>query len=166
MVSLHGNPTLPPAVVTGASIPCWEPHDLSPDSTMGNLLQDLRFGFRMLWKTPVVSSVAAVSLALGIAAATAMFALASAFWLQPLPFGDQDGLVLVREIRHGESLDMAAAASIPNFRDWEEGSTNLSSMAALNFGTANVTGVDSPEEIQIALGSPNLFERSPAKSTM
>ncbi len=125
---------------------------------MGTFVQDLRFGFRMLWKTPVVSSVAAVSLALGIAAATAMFALASAFWIQPLPFGDQGGLVLVREIRHGESLDMAAAASIPNFRDWEEGSTNLSSMAALNFGTANVTGVDSPEEIQIALGSPNLFE--------
>ena len=58
---------------------------------MSFLLHDLKFGIRMLAKTPVVSGVATLSLALGIAAATAMFALASAFWLEPLPFGDQDG---------------------------------------------------------------------------
>ena len=81
---------------------------------MNDLFQDLKFGIRMLAKTPVVSGVAALSLALGIAAATAMFALASAFWLEPLPFGDQEGLILIRELRHGESIDMAAAASVPN----------------------------------------------------
>ncbi len=125
---------------------------------MNSLLQDLKFGARMLWKTPVVSSVAATSLALGIAAATAMFALASSFWLEPLPFGDQEGLVLVRELRHGENIDMAAAASVPNFRDWREAATNVSSMTAFTFGTANVTGVDMPEEIQIADGAPNMFD--------
>ena len=56
---------------------------------MTTLLQDLRFGARMLLKTPVISGVAALSLALGIAATSAMFAMASAFWLEPLPFGDQ-----------------------------------------------------------------------------
>jgi putative ABC transport system permease protein len=125
---------------------------------MGTLFQDLKFGIRMLTKTPIVSGVAALSLALGIAASTAMFALASSFWLEPLPFGDQDGLILVRELRHGESIDMAAAASVPNYEDWREAATNVSSMAAINFGTANVTGVETPEEIQIALGTPNLFE--------
>lgn len=125
---------------------------------MSTLLQDLRFGLRMLGKNPVVSSVAALSLALGIAATAAMFALASSFWLEPLPFGEQDGLVLVREIRHGESLDMAAAASVPNFKDWEVAATNFSDMAVFTFGTANVTGVDLPEEVQIATGTPNLFD--------
>ncbi|MGD2120461.1 MAG: ABC transporter permease [Gemmatimonadota bacterium] len=125
---------------------------------MGDLFQDLKFGLRMLAKTPVVSGVAALSLALGIAATTAMFALASSFWLEPLPFGDQDGLILVRELRHGESVDMAAAASVPNFEDWKEAATNVSAMAALTFATANVTGVETPEEIQVALGTPNLFE--------
>ena len=125
---------------------------------MSTLLQDLKFGFRMLGKTPVISSVAALSLALGIAATTAMFALASAFWLEPLPFGDQEGLVMIRELRHGESIDMAAAASVPNFRDWRDAATNLSSMTALTIRTANVTGVEMPEEVQIAVGTPNLFE--------
>ncbi len=125
---------------------------------MSTLLQDLKFGIRMLWKTPVISSVAALSLALGIAATTAMFALASAFWLEPLPFGDQEGLVMVRELRHGESIDMAAAASVPNFRDWRDAATNLSSMTAIDIRTANVTGVDMPEEVQIAVGTPNMFE--------
>ncbi len=125
---------------------------------MGTLGQDLKFGLRMLAKTPFVSSVAALSLALGIAAATAMFALASAFWLEPLPFGDQDGLVLVRELRHGESIDMAAFASAPNYKDWREAATTFSSMTALTFETANVTGVDMPEEVQIVIGTPNMFD--------
>ncbi|MFH1766459.1 MAG: ABC transporter permease [Gemmatimonadota bacterium] len=125
---------------------------------MSILFQDLKFGIRMLGKTPVVSSVAALSLALGIAAATAMFALASAFWLEPLPFGDQEGLVMIRELRHGESIDMAANASVPNFRDWRDAASNFSSMTAMDIRTANVTGVDMPEEIQIAVGTTNLFE--------
>jgi putative ABC transport system permease protein len=125
---------------------------------MNTLLQDLRFGLRMFFKSPVVSGVATLSLALGIAAATAMFALASGFWLEPLPFGDQDGLLLVRELRHGEQVDMAANASVGNFRDWREAATTVSAMAAMDINRENVTGVDMPEEIQVARGTPNLFE--------
>jgi len=125
---------------------------------MGTLIQDLKFGLRMLAKSPFVSGVAAVSLALGIASATAMFALASAFWLEPLPYGNQDGLVLVRELRHGESIDLAANASVPNFKDWREAGTSFSDMAAFTFRPANVTGVEVPEEIRVAVGTPNLFD--------
>jgi putative ABC transport system permease protein len=125
---------------------------------MSTLLLDLRFGIRMLAKTPVVSSIAALSLALGIAAATAMFALASGFWLEPLPFGDQDGLILIRELRHGEQIDMAANAAVGNFKDWREAATTVSAMAAMDINRENVTGVDMPEEIQVAVGTPNLFE--------
>jgi putative ABC transport system permease protein len=125
---------------------------------MNTLLQDLKFGTRMLAKTPVVSSVAALSLALGIAAATAMFAMASGFWLEPLPFGDQDGLILIRELRHGEQIDLAAYAAVGNFKDWKEAATTVSAMAAMDINRENVTGVDMPEEIQVAVGTPNLFE--------
>ena len=125
---------------------------------MQTMLTDLRFGFRMLMKTPVVSGVAALSLALGIAAATAMFALSSGFWLEPLPFGDQDGLVIVQEILHGESVEEAANASPANFRDWRDAVTNLSGMAAMDISRVNVTGADTPEEIQTAEGTPNLFD--------
>jgi putative ABC transport system permease protein len=125
---------------------------------MSTLLMDLKFGARMLWKTPVVSTVAALSLALGIAAATAMFAMASSFWLEPLPFGDQDGLILIRELRHGEQIEMSANAGAGNFKDWREAATTVAGMAAMDFNRENVTGVDMPEEIQVALGTPNLFE--------
>lgn len=125
---------------------------------MGTLIQDLKFGLRMLAKTPVVSWVAGLSLGLGIAAATAMFALASAFWLEPLPFGDQDGLLLIRELRHGEQVDMAANAAVGNFKDWREAATTVESMTAIDITRENVTGVDMPEEIQVAVGTPNLFD--------
>ena len=125
---------------------------------MSTLLQDLKYGIRMLVKTPIVTGVATLSLALGIAAATAMFALASAFWLEPLPFGDQDGLILVRELRHGEQIDMAAMASVANFKDWRKASTTISAMTAMDINRENVTGVDMPEEIQVAVGTPNFFD--------
>jgi putative ABC transport system permease protein len=125
---------------------------------MHTLLQDLKYGVRMLAKTPVVTGVAALSLSLGIAAATAMFALVSSFWLEPLPFGDQEGLVLVRELRHGDPIDMAANASVGNFKDWKEAATTISDFAAMDINRENVTGVDMPEEIQVAVGTPNLFE--------
>jgi putative ABC transport system permease protein len=125
---------------------------------MATLFHDLRFGLRMLTKTPFVSGVSALSLALGIAAATAMFALASGFWLEPLPFGDQDGLILVRELRHGDQVDLAANASAANFKDWRDAATTVPAMAAMDITRENVTGVDMPEEIQVARGTPNLFE--------
>jgi len=125
---------------------------------MSAILMDLKFGIRMLAKTPGVSAVAALSLALGIAAATSMFSLASAFWLEPLPFGDQDGLILIRELRHGEQVDMAAMAAVGNFKDWRDASTTVEAMAAMDINRENVTGVDMPEEIQVVLGTPNLFQ--------
>jgi len=125
---------------------------------VSTILLDLKFGTRMLAKTPVVSVVAILSLALGIAAATAMFALASGFWLEPLPFGDQEGLLLIRELRHGDQVDMAANASVGNFKDWREASTTVAGMAAMDINRENVTGVDMPEEIQVAVGTPNLFD--------
>ncbi len=125
---------------------------------MSSLLQDLRFAWRMLLKNPMLTSVAALSLALGIAAATAMFAVASAFWLEPLPFGDQESLVMIRELRHGESRDMAAGVSAPNFLDWRAGATSFEGMAAYGTETVNVTGGDQPEQIQIVQGTPNLLD--------
>ncbi len=125
---------------------------------MSSLLQDLRFAWRMLLKNPVLTSVAALSLALGIAAATAMFSVASAFWLEPLPFGDQESLVLLQELRHGESTDMAAGVSAPNFRDWRAGATAFEGMAAYGTETVSVTGGDQPEQIEIVQGTPNLLD--------
>jgi putative ABC transport system permease protein len=125
---------------------------------MVTLLQDLRYGLRMLVKAPVVSSVAALSLALGIAANASIFAILDSFLFAPLPFHDQDGLVILREGLEGESIENFSGLPMGNFRDYEAGSPSLAGATAYGVDLANLTGVDVPEQLQVVPATPNLFE--------
>lgn len=125
---------------------------------MTTLLQDLRYGLRMLAKAPVVSAVAALSLAMGIAANAAVFAVLDGFLLEPLPYRDQDGLVIVMERRQGESSDNFVLPSMADFRDFEEAAPGLSGATAYSLRPMNLTGLDVPERIQVAVGTPNLLD--------
>jgi putative ABC transport system permease protein len=125
---------------------------------MTTIVQDLRYALRMLLKAPVVSIVAALSLALGIAANASMFSILNAWFFEPLPYHDQDGLVIMREGRQGESIEMAAGASIPNFRDYVEASSTFESATAYTLENANLTGTDVPERLQVVVATPELFD--------
>ncbi len=125
---------------------------------MSTLLQDLRFGLRMLAKAPLVSSVAALSLALGIAANAGMFAVLNGFLFEPLPFEDQEGLVIVGERRRGATDDGSGLVSMGNFRDYEAGAPSLVGATAYTQAVANLTGFDVPERLNLVVGTPNLFE--------
>ncbi len=122
------------------------------------LMQDLRFGVRMLLKTPVVSAVAALSLALGIAANAAMFALMDGFLLEPLPFADQHELVVLRELREGQPMEMAAGVAAPNLRDYVAATASFQETAAYTTELANLTGSDVPEQLQVVVTEPSLFD--------
>lgn len=125
---------------------------------MGTLLQDLRYGVRMLWKSPVVSAVAALSLGLGIAANTTMFALLDGFVLEPLPYEDQDGLVLIRELRRGDPIEDSPGVSVANYRDYVQAADGLEAAALYTLDPQNLTGVDVPEQLQVVLTTPALFD--------
>ncbi len=125
---------------------------------MTTLLQDLRYGIRMLAKAPVVSAVAALSLALGIAANASTFAALDGFMFEPLPYHEQDRLVILALRQQGQGAEDLVSPAMADFRDLEAAATGLSGAMAYTFEQANLTGLDVPERIQVAVGTPNLFD--------
>jgi len=113
---------------------------------MNSLLDDLRFGFRMLWKSPSFAAVAILTLALGIGANTAIFSAVNSVLLQPLPYKTPDRLAMLwldnRRLGLHEDL-----TSYPNFADWRNQSRLFEDMAALTGIGADVTGVEQPYEV-------------------
>ncbi len=71
---------------------------------MRTILQDLQYGVRTLWKRPGFTVVAVLTLAVAIGAVSAVFSVANALLLKPLPFKNLDRLVAVRELRPNEGL--------------------------------------------------------------
>jgi len=93
---------------------------------MQTLLQDLRYGARMLWKKPGFTIVAVVTLALGIGANTAIFSVVYAVLLRPLPYRDADRLVEIWETT-GSGRGRATAR---DFVDWREQSKSFEQISA------------------------------------
>ncbi|MBZ5584195.1 MAG: ABC transporter permease [Acidobacteriia bacterium] len=102
-------------------------------------MQDLRFGARLLWKSPGFTAVAAATLALGIGAASAIFSIVDAVLLKPLPFIQPERLAAIWERNPSagrESMFVAPA----NFREWQRASTAVESLAAIQDTHVNLTG--------------------------
>jgi putative ABC transport system permease protein len=123
---------------------------------MHDFLLDVRYGVRMLLKTPVVALVAAASLALGIAANTTTFAVAHGFLFEPFPYEDPDELVLVSEV-HAKSTD-DEWVSPGNFLDYRARTTVFDRVVAYDVAPANVTGGDEPERVRLVKTSPETFD--------
>jgi putative ABC transport system permease protein len=94
---------------------------------MGTLLQDLRYGFRMLARNPGFTAVAVLTLALGIGANTVIFSLVDGFFLRPLPVEDPDQLVWMYAMRQGHFL----ALSYPDYQDLCKQDTSFSGIIAV-----------------------------------
>ena len=124
---------------------------------MQTLWQDLRYGARMLWSKPGFTFVAAVTLALGIGANTAIFSAVDALLLRPLPFPDPERLVVIWEndTQEGNSRNPVAPA---NFVDWRKQNEVCSQMGYFTqTGGLNLTGSGEPERITGVFVSQNLF---------
>jgi predicted permease len=92
------------------------------------VLQDIRYGVRMLMKNPAVSAVAVLTLALGIGANAAIFSGVSAFVLRPLPVADPHQLV--RPIELAEDRGISDEMSYPDFVDYRNQATVFEAMSA------------------------------------
>src|SRR5437867_593078 len=120
-------------------------------------MNDLKFALRQLLKNPGFTAVAALTLALGIGANTALFSVVNGVLLRPLPFHEHDRLVTLWESSPVQGVDQQAV-SPPNFADWQEQSSAFEEMA---FWTGpndfNLVTQDGPEKVRESYASSSLF---------
>jgi len=123
---------------------------------MNTLLQDIRFGLRMLLKWPSISIVATIALALGIGANTAIFSVVNAVLLRPLPFPNPDSLVSVFETDQQRGYNRGSH-SYPNFFDLRDQNTVFERVASYYSGDFIMTGSGEPARVQGAVVTADLF---------
>jgi putative ABC transport system permease protein len=119
---------------------------------LDSLLQDLRYGVRMLRKNPGFTAVAVLTLALGIGANTAIFSVVNAVLLRPLPYSNPQQLMVIRETSPSVGIH---SPSYPDFLDWRKQSRTIAHMAVINNRAFNLSGVAQPENIVGYAVSPN-----------
>ena len=123
---------------------------------METLLKDIRYGFRMILKSPGFTIVAVLALALGIGANSAIFSVVNAVLLRALPFENQEQLVHVwgTHVKRGTDRN---PASYPDFADFRDQNQVFAHIAAYTQSVVILTGVDAPEQLSGAFATGDLF---------
>ncbi|HKI05338.1 MAG TPA: ABC transporter permease, partial [Thermoanaerobaculia bacterium] len=120
------------------------------------LLQDVRYAARMLVKRPGFTAVAALTLALGVGANTAIFSVVDAVLLRDLPYPQAERTFMVWEHNH-QDAGRPNVISPANFLDWREQAKSFDQMAAFYDVVLNLTGTGEPEEVPAQVATVNLF---------
>src|SRR6476660_1199616 len=119
------------------------------------LFANVGYACRMLRRQPVFSSVAILTMALGIGATTAVFSAVYGLLLRPLPYRDPGRLVM---LMYGHRGQVSPWFSPLNFRDYVTQSQAFSGAAAPAPSTVNMTGLGDPERLEGARVSWNYFD--------
>ena len=122
---------------------------------METVVQDLRYSLRLCQRNPGLTSIIVVTLALGIAAAIAVFSVVHAVLLRPLPYPNPDELVAFTYVTPQSSLP---AASSTKFGIWRQLTDTVRNVSAYTFGVANVTGSGDSEQVASGLVSAGFFQ--------
>ncbi len=122
---------------------------------METLMQDLRFAVRSLRKNPGFSTLAVLTLALGIGAATSIFSVANGVLLKPLPYDDPGGVATVWA--SWDNFPDKTWLSVPEFQLYHQENRVFQDMALYGRSTATFTDPANPEQVGSAMFTPNLF---------
>lgn len=120
---------------------------------MGGLTQDLRFALRQLRKNPGFTTVAVITLALGIGANTAIFSVVYTTLIAPLPYPNSNQLMMVWSKVQGSRNSVAAA----DFLDWKRQSTVFQDLNAWTGASFNLATVNRPEQVQAQSTTPGFY---------
>lgn len=124
---------------------------------MTPLVRDLRFGFRMLSKTPGHTLAAVLALALGIGLSTAMFSIVYGALLRGLPFERSDRLMHV-ENNNPPKDQRSLEVYLPDFLEYRLRQKSFEGLAAFYDGTVNLSGDERPERYDGAFISANFLD--------
>lgn len=120
-------------------------------------VQDVRYGVRMLLKSPLFTAVALITIAIGIGANTAIFSLVNAILLRPLPYSDPQYLVVIGTHQRGESG--MSPMGTADFLAWRDRQQSFEQVAVLDgaAGSFALSGMGTPERIPGVGVSANFF---------
>src|SRR5271167_4346698 len=110
-----------------------------------DLLHDVRYGLRILSKNLGFTTVAILTLALGIGTNTAIFSVVQGVLLAPLPYNEPERLVMVWQ--YNLTLKHAISVSYPDFLDWQRNARSFQQMAAFDSQDRNLTAPGTPEHL-------------------
>src|ERR1700689_3425095 len=122
---------------------------------MPDFAHDIRYAARILLRRPGFTIAAILSLALGLGVTTAIFSVLNAVALRPLAYSAPDRLVWMTELLHGSSTDELTLT--PHFLEWRRQNHTFEGLAAFNYRTLNLTGLDQPMELHSARVSAALL---------
>ncbi len=132
---------------------------------METFWQDLRYGLRTLLRSPGVTALAVLALALGIGANTAVFSFANAFLRKPVSFPDLDRLVALVSVAPQQEDDWNDV-SPADYLDWKSQSQSFEPMAAYEWDQVNITGNGDPQLVNGFQVSANFFDTLLVKPAM
>jgi putative ABC transport system permease protein len=122
---------------------------------MGTFLQDLRYGIRMLAKSPSFTAIAVLTLALGIGANTAIFSIINSALLRPLPFKDPGQLV---QLWCTESAPGNYPLTGPDYLEWQSGNRTFAATSLFSWPRGfNASGAGEPEAASVVSTQANFF---------
>jgi len=124
------------------------------------LWQDVRYGFRRLYKSPGFTAIAVLTLALGIGANSAIFSVVNGVLLRPLAFKDAGRLVRIWHTPPPKSFPGMTMFSVSaaNYFDWKAQNHVFQDMAIYNYRGFTLTGTDKPEQVDGSAVSTGFFE--------
>jgi putative ABC transport system permease protein len=136
-----------------------ECREASRANLLETLIQDLRYGMRMMLRTPGLTVTAIIVLALGIGANSAIFSVVNAVLLRPLPFDQPERLMQIWHTPPPASFPgiPTFAVSPANFLDWRGQSRTFEGMSAYGFGKYTLSGSGRPEVIQMVAVTNGFF---------
>ena len=129
---------------------------------MTRVLQNLRYGLRILLKTPGFTAVAVITLALGIGANTAIFSVVYTTLLAPMPYPNPDQLVMIwSKVQEGRNVISAG-----DFLDWKRQSSVFQDLNAWTGGTINLATSERPEQVEVQRTTPGFYTMMGVKFAM